>query len=1073
MKTSFKASLIALAIASFPLGSQAASLGQINVFSGLGQPLRAEIAVSATPQELQSLSARIGSVEAFRAANLPFSSAASAVRVSLDTRGGRPLIRLSSVRPINDPFMELLVELNWASGQLSREYTFLLDPVDLAAPKPVTARAEAPAAPSMPAAATPVVREPSRVPAAAPVVDRYTVRRGDTLRSIAASTAPAGASLEQMLVALFRANPGAFDGANINRLRAGAVLSVPSADRVQSIDAVEARREIVAQSADFEAYRRRLAGSVAARPAAAEAEAEQASGGRVVPKVEEARQAADSGDKVRVSRSAKPGEGDAGARLQALEEELATREKALQDANQRLAQLEQSIRDMQKLLEVRSASLAQAQQQAGGVPAAGPAPSSQASTPTSAPAASEAAPATAALPEKTQEPAVQPAATEAAKPAVAEEAPKPEAAAPKPAAPRKVQPPPPAPEEPGFLESVMGDPTMLAAGGGVIALLLALAGLKLRQRRAASAAAPAGEDGAGEVSPVAGKAVFGETGGQSVDTGASMLMTDFSQSGLSAIDTDEGVDPVAEADVYMAYGRDAQAEEILQDAMKVDPERAAIYLKLLEIYAQRKSVKQFETVATDLYARTGGRGADWERAAAMGRKLDPENPLYGERAPVTDADMTAPVTEVPLSVFAGLGAGVAAAAVTAPVAAGDSAAAPLVSEPDAVQPESLSALDFTSSMPAVEPSHSQLKDTWTRPGELAQFSDRIDDEAGVAVESAPEAELPATLDVIDFDLGIDETPVAEAGVSAATGVELDVPVTGVEPDVEGLTFDLDVGELSVGAPTAPVPQAAEQQTEQAMSETVLEDVQASEVGGMDFDLAGFDESFATATAPDLNATMIDVSPAPFEPETTALGIDFDVPEDASDIVMSEILDMQATVVAPESSAFSPDATALDLDFDLPDLDLDLDLGAADVAGSGSAAPGPESGPPATQASAAAAVESKADFDEGLLDFDFDLEPHPVEAGVAPSLDLTSIDLNLDGLGAAPEEVPEVSASGTGAGPQGPLAANHEEIETKIELARAYEEMGDKEGALELLDEVVREGSAQQQAVAREIVARLG
>jgi pilus assembly protein FimV len=106
-------------------------------------------------------------------------------------------------------------------------------------------------------------------------------------------------------------------------------------------------------------------------------------------------------------------------------------------------------------------------------------------------------------------------------------------------------------------------------------------------------------------------------------------MTDFSQSGLSAIDTDEGVDPVAEADVYMAYGRDAQAEEILQDALRADPERVAIYLKLLEIYAQRKSVKQFETVATDLYARTGGRGADWERAAVMGRKLDPENPLYG------------------------------------------------------------------------------------------------------------------------------------------------------------------------------------------------------------------------------------------------------------------------------------------------------------------------------------------------------------------------------------------------------------------------------------------------------------
>ena len=84
--------------------------------------------------------------------------------------------------------------------------------------------------------------------------------------------------------------------------------------------------------------------------------------------------------------------------------------------------------------------------------------------------------------------------------------------------------------------------------------------------------------------------MFAGTGGQSVDTGATSIMhTDFSHSGLSAIDADEGVDPVAEADVYMAYGRDAQAEEILQDALKADPARAAIHLKLLEIYAQRRN----------------------------------------------------------------------------------------------------------------------------------------------------------------------------------------------------------------------------------------------------------------------------------------------------------------------------------------------------------------------------------------------------------------------------------------------------------------------------------------------------
>ncbi|WP_341648743.1 hypothetical protein [Thauera humireducens] len=122
MNKSLRASVIAVAIAAIPLGAQAAGMGQINVFSGLGQPLRAEIQVSATAQELQSLTARIASPEAFRQANVNYSSAVSAIRVSVDTRASRPVIRLSSDRPINDPFVDLLVELNWANGRMAREY---------------------------------------------------------------------------------------------------------------------------------------------------------------------------------------------------------------------------------------------------------------------------------------------------------------------------------------------------------------------------------------------------------------------------------------------------------------------------------------------------------------------------------------------------------------------------------------------------------------------------------------------------------------------------------------------------------------------------------------------------------------------------------------------------------------------------------------------------------------------------------------------------------------------------------------------------------------------------------------
>lgn len=128
MSKSVRASLIALSIAALPLSVQAAGLGQINVFSGIGQPLRAEIQISANAQELQTLSARIASAEAFRRANLSYGPAVSAIRVSVETRAGRPVVRLSSDRPVNDPFVDLLVELDWTGGRLVREYTFLLDP---------------------------------------------------------------------------------------------------------------------------------------------------------------------------------------------------------------------------------------------------------------------------------------------------------------------------------------------------------------------------------------------------------------------------------------------------------------------------------------------------------------------------------------------------------------------------------------------------------------------------------------------------------------------------------------------------------------------------------------------------------------------------------------------------------------------------------------------------------------------------------------------------------------------------------------------------------------------------------
>ncbi|MBX3682602.1 MAG: pilus assembly protein [Thauera sp.] len=824
------------------------------------------------------------------------------------------------------------------------------------------------------------------------------------MHRIASANAHPGTTLDQMLIALLRANPQAFDGGNINRLRAGTVLNVPGADAVRAIDAGEARREIRAQAADFDAYRRGLATSVAAR--APEPAAVQESGGRIVPRVQEPAAATEAGDKVTVSRSDTGADAGGEARLQVLEEELTTRSKALEEANERLVRLERSIRDLQRLLEVQSGTMGQLQASSG-APAQSVA-AAEAPVVTPPVEAAKAPPAPAAVPGPVAESAPAPAPKPPAAPAAAVE----------PAA------------APGFVDTLVEDPTLLYGGGGILALLLAYAGLKARQRRkeeeirAAEAALGAASVGS------SGQSVFAGTGGQSVDTGATSIMhTDFSHSGLSSIDTDEGVDPVAEADVYMAYGRDAQAEEILQDALKADPGRAAIHLKLLEIYAQRRSTRQFETVASELFARSGGLGRDWEKAAALGRRLDPENPLYAAERGDTGAQR-APQGEPAVAPTVAAAAGVAVAGAVATTAE----AAPTGPE--------LASLDFTAAA-AAQPSHSQMRDTWTLPGELNKFASGeregpAGEPAGEGAPAAPLAdEIPFDTGALDFELDLaDDTPTAMPDLSATTpglGREFDltleaadeeppppapafIPVS--EPAADGgLTFDLDLGEPDEPFEAAP-------REPQPASPAAIEAAPAPE---------------AFASAPTISV----------EDSGTISNLDFELPG----------------MEAPGGEAFDLDATVVSATGTLDD------------------EPAPPPAAPAGTADEAVVDLEKTAFDSSLLDFDFELDASatPTQAAVPAGLDLTSIDLDLEALpaeaGAAFDAVPfsvadtqfDQPAAG---GAEAPGSMN-EEAETKLELARAYEEMGDKEGALELLEEVVAEGTPRQQTTARDMIARLG
>ena len=607
----------------------ALSLGSITVQSALGEPLRAEIDIpDINSEESSSLKASVATPDAFKAAGLEYNAAMSGLQVSLQRRAnGRAYIRLSSDKPINEPFVDMILEASWATGRIVRDYTMLFDPPGLRVPSAATApqitaqggSASAAASVPAPVAATtsrPVPAAPrsnapaasAPAPATAPTTatapeakgGQITVKPGDTASKIAFATKPANVSLDQMLVALLRANPDAFVNSNINRVKSGAVMNVPSAEQAQLIGTAEATQTVIAQSKDFNDFRKKLATNA---PTAQVAATDRQASGSVQTRVEVKKPSTAAPDKLTLSKGAIKAQADA---------DKIAKDRAAKDAVTRAAEVAKNINELSKLGSTTTAAPMS--------PAPAPAPAAL-----TVPVAAVVAPALVASAPDTQ--AVAPAATPAAVSV---------ASAPIKRAPIPI--PTPAPE-PSMVDQLIENPLVPAAAAGIIALLAGLGIYRSRQRKKTAL-----NDSVFLESRLQPDSFFGASGGQRVDTsdgaasGSSMV---YSHSQLDAADD---VDPVAEADVYLAYGRDIQAEEILKEALKTNSGRVAIHQKLLDIYAKRRDAKSFETAATGAYKATGGEGADWDCICDLGLSIDPTNPLYQPGGkPEADALPSAPM----------------------------------------------------------------------------------------------------------------------------------------------------------------------------------------------------------------------------------------------------------------------------------------------------------------------------------------------------------------------------------------------------------------------------------------------
>ena len=585
-------SAVACAVLLSPAVS-AAELGKITVLSAVGQPLRAEIELTAVkPDEASSLLAKLAPPDAYRQAVVDLNPALNALTFAIETRNGKPFVRVSSAQPLTEPLVDLLLELSGKHGRQVREYAFVLD-----TPETRQTRGAQVTAPVQPGKGKPTAADTA--PAAKKAAGEYKVRAGDTLSRIASELKPSGVSLDMMLVALYRANPDAFRGENMNRMQAGRILAVPGADAVRATDAAEAKGVVTAHAIDFEAYRNKLAGQVSQSKPAKAAQATQSTAGKIgATKVQEKPTAvSESQDKLTLSK-AEPAAKSAGKSAVASEEDKIAKAKQVDEAAARVKELEKNVSDLEKLMAVKSKAMADK---------SAPAPAKPAEAAASA-SASAAASAVASAPAE-------------ALPPVPKAKPVPLV--------RK-----PSPLEPTITDKI--NDHLGAIGIGLAALLAAVAALVIARRRkdappAPESVAPVLEPEA-PVTPPSGLAPEeqqSEASNHLFGTGAAAAAGVAAAAGASMLDAND-TDPVAEADVYIAYGRDGQAEDILKEALRIHPERHAARLKLLEIYSARSDVRAFEDQASELYSLTRGQGEEWPQAAALGLALDPTNPLYGD-----------------------------------------------------------------------------------------------------------------------------------------------------------------------------------------------------------------------------------------------------------------------------------------------------------------------------------------------------------------------------------------------------------------------------------------------------------
>ncbi|MEJ2106252.1 MAG: FimV/HubP family polar landmark protein [Acidiferrobacteraceae bacterium] len=1074
-----------------PAISYGLGLGPIKVTSALNEPLDATIEfTSITDKELQTLEVGLAPVGAFQAVGIERSQELNDIQFLVEHHpDGRPFLRVTTRSPFPEPYLHLLVQAEWAGGRLRREYTALIDPPFLnaskpsgieapkvseppvaklepetaptPAPKPQAAPPAEPPAVETRAEATPEIKVepvpksemqastaptestpppvatteststgqtgsvttmsigatpgtedlsqegagetpqpigmlkgevfgPQALPVDAPDwanTNRYHVKRGDTAWKIAQRIRrDRNLSLEQVVLALYDANPKAFFGKNVNNLKAGKILRIPDKVAVTRVSRAAAHHDFVAQYDVWQEYKLKLARSkepvtvatadnkatTTAASSAAKTPAPQTSkpkhAGKPAPKGAHAAKPAANASKAKAGAKAKPNGIQLPPTREARKAELlrivrsnldqkATSAGKSAESENKAAQEQKLDQSVTRLNGAAAKPKGAADAKEAGKPMAKPKPDARpVEIPNTQLAQTETK--SEAKPKAGTEQKAAPAKPKAHKPLRVQR---------RPSLPRHAPPAQPKEDEgllataQGMLSSILGDQFMLMLVGGVVVLALGVGTIYVRRRRRSLTEFEESILTSGDVATSEFSTDSEDHVSSSSATDTSFL-SDFSQGGLGNISTDE-VDPVAEADVYLAYGRDEQAEEILKDAVVKNPNRNELKEKLLEIYANRSDVSAFETLAEELYASLQGQGGPlWDRVVDMGRKLAPDNPMFsGGGAPAAPAP--APAENETLA----LGGGSAA------VDTG-------FGEPEAEPAADLDTSGLNFDMGGSEESNTSLEMDM--------------DLGGAEAEAEPEEDMPSVSETpsnaldfnFDMDTGSTSEPEPEPEAQAGEGVEA--------VDTGGLEFT-GLGDLGTDL---------SEDSEEVSGETDLEglDLSASDSDSLSL---GTDES-----------------------ESLDMGIsgDSEALEEEGGLSDSESLDFEAL----RQNTADNNRSGLSLN-------IDTEVGSPDD----------ESGE--------VAVEDDVSFNSSDLSFESAAaEPEP-ESEPAVSA--------APGISAEVDE-PSVTVGGS--------QEQWDEAATKLDLAKAYIDMGDADGARSILEEVAVEGNEEQQQQAAELAAQI-